>query len=153
MSTTDWAAKPNISQPDFGNGQITIDVSGTVSGTLTQTYTAVPGFYTQEQLINWVVARMNEACAAPINPVATWSVAASTTQQAAEITVAANPVYIGFSGPIAQMLNIDTGGALIEYDPAGALTGFPVFSADCRGIRYVGGLSQAIYQRHNTSLL
>jgi len=136
---------PNISQV-LGNNSLTIDVSGAGPGpgnTFTNTY-VVQGSFTAEQLIDWVATRLTAACAT-VAPLATWTAAAipagSPTGPGAVLTPSAQ-VYVELSGPVAELLDIATGG-LVEYGPAPADLQLPVFPAlvDLRPFRYLDFVS------------
>jgi hypothetical protein len=111
--------RPNLASA-LANNTITIDLSGTTSGTASQTFTAT-GFYTAEQLIRWLSERLTDMSGTVV-PNATWSVAATTGaegQGSGAILTPSALVYAEFSGPIANALGI-SGTGLLEYGPAPA---------------------------------
>jgi hypothetical protein len=126
---------PNVSST-LTNNTLTVDLSGTISGTLSSTFTA-NGFFTAAELIDWVAASLTDLSGS-------WSVAADYAPGGAA-GVAIKPaadVYIKLSGPIADSLGIaDTD--FLEVGPTTALAGLGVFSlfVDLRPFRYLDFVS------------
>ena len=102
------------------NNTITIDASGVASGSSSLLFTA-NGFYTAEQIINWLATCLDRATTG-FGPEPTWTVAAATGAEpsgpgnGAIITPSALS-YVKFSGPIADRLGI-SGTGFIEYGPS-----------------------------------
>ena len=131
---------PNISG-NFNNNDLTIDISGAgaSTGANTTTYQAPSGYYTQSELIRWVLSRLN-ASGAFITPAVTWALTASTTQAGCVITPNAN-VWIQLSGSVANKLAINTTfPILITAAGAGAGIAFNL-AVDLRYIRYLDFVS------------
>ena len=130
---------PNIGSL-FNNDSLTIDLSGSTSGTTSVTVLAPPGFYTQAQLINWAVLQLNNLSGST-TPSPTWSVSATTTGQYALIPSA--NVYVQFSGPLAVLLGWDSS-VLVEYGPTAPAKGFAIPTADLRPYRYIDFVSNQL---------
>jgi len=135
---------PNISSI-LGNNTLTIDLSGDApgAGTHTQTYTA-NGFFTAEELIDWVAACLTNA-GSNLTPPVTWAASAIPAGNpggpGAQLAPSAT-VYAQLSGPIANALSIATG-ALDLYGPAptdAQLAIYPLF-VDLRPYRYLDFVS------------
>ena len=110
---------PNISST-LGNNTLVIDLSGagatTGAGTATRTISA--GFYTAEQLIDWMTKKLFDLSGA-FTPNITWTVAATTGAEgvgSGAVLTPSSPIYARFSGPIADNLGITTS-SYILYGP------------------------------------
>ena len=125
---------PNISTA-LANNTLTVDLSGTVSGTISTTATISTGSYTVAELLDAVATALTDISG-------TWTVSAvagggATLESAAD-------VYVSLGGPVAEALAIDT--ALIEVGPTGAVPGLfsEVYSVDLRPYRYLDFVSQQL---------
>ena len=145
IGTTEVVLEYNT--PNFltslGNNSITIDLSGSTSGTSTQTYTLV-GFYTVEQVVDWLVGKLTDMSGS-VTPSPSWSASAATGAQGQGSGAILTPsalVYAEFSGPLATALGIATG-SLEEYGPAAGNSQVFVSNVfvDLRPFRYLDFVS------------
>jgi len=139
-------ATPNISST-IGNNTIVIDLSGTTSGAGKATRTIAAGFYTAEQLIDWLTKQLTDLSGG-VTPNVTWTVAPTTGVEGVGSGAVLTPsaaVYAGFSGPIADMLGITS--PILSYGPNPA-TENQLFitnvGVDLRPFRYLDFTSQQL---------
>ena len=126
----------------LNNDSLTIDLSGTTSGVFNGSVTAPTAFYTQADLLNWVVAQLNSKSAG-LSPAPTWSINATTISGVFALVSSAN-VWVQLSGPIAELLGLDTS-VLIEVGPTPpAIAGIQLVAADLRPFRYLDFVSQTL---------
>jgi hypothetical protein len=107
---------PNISS-DLSNNWLQIDLSGTVSGTISTTRVITTGVYTAAELVKAVAAELSDVSGS-------WT-AVAANGGGATIEPAAD-VYVHLSGPVADALGIDLGG----LEEVGPTAGFPGLLAD-----------------------
>ena len=127
----DWFS-PNISPGDATDSFVAEVVSGATPGAYT--FNAPIGFYTQAQLVKWVVAKLNS-----IPGGITWTVVTTLSVGSSVALVPSANITIGFNGSIAQKLKIDT--------PPVAFTsadGVLVGPADLRLYSYIDFVSQQL---------
>lgn len=126
----------------FNNESMTVDLSGggATTGTDTSGIVVPTGFYTQAQLIDYVVMKLNDLSGS-FTPNVTWSVN-STTIGVPALVPSAN-VYVQFSGPLAELLGWNTS-VPVEYGPTAGtppVEGFQIPTADLRPYRYLDFVS------------
>lgn len=123
----------------LNNNLITIDLSGSTTGTINQDYLAPPGFYTQAEIINWIVAQLN-SLSVNVSPTPTWTVSPSV--DGAWALTPSVDVYIEFSSSLSDLLGWSVG-SLVRYAPAvaGVPKGFAIPGADLRPFRYLDFVS------------
>ena len=128
---------PNITGA-ANNNDLTIDISGAgaSTGTNTAQYLAPSGNYTQAQLLRWVLAQLNIS-GLNITPAVTWTIAALGTQAGASL-VPSSPVWVTFSGSVADALFLSTAGVPILVPATGLAVNI---TADLRRIRYLDFVS------------
>jgi hypothetical protein len=129
---------PNIN-PLLSNNTITIDLSGTSTGTSLTTETAPTDFYTQAALLNWLVTRLN-ARSAGLSPAPTWSIN-NTTNPGTYALVASANVDVRFSGPIANALFINASNYTLVGPTPPAIPGIQLVAGDLRPFRYLDFIS------------
>lgn len=124
----------NIST-DLSNNSLTIDLSGTVAGTISTSAIITSGSYTAAELLNAVAAALTDISGS-------WSVAA-VLGGGASIEPAAD-VYVSLGGPVADALAIATTPLLVG--PTGDLPGLfsEITAVDLRPFRYVDFVSQQL---------
>lgn len=117
----------------LGNDTLIVDLSGTVSGTISQTVTLASGNYTAAALCDAVAGALTDISG-------TWTASALPTQLGAEIEPAAN-VYLRLDGPVADLLGIGTlGYNLLGPTGTDRLGAFPE-AVDLRPFRYLDFVS------------
>lgn len=134
----DWFS-PNIS-PGFTVDSLTTSV---VVGAVTTTtvFNAPIGFYTQAQLIQWMLIKLN-SLAVPGG--VTWTVNATVGSGVA--VQPSGAIEIGFSGSIADKLGITS--PPIAYAPGG-ITGFQIYAQDLRPYTYLDFVSTQLTYNQN----
>ena len=131
---------PNVSV-DLSNDVVTIDLSGSVSGTNTVTVNVPTGFYTQAALLNWLVSALNTASSG-LGPVPTWSISATTVPGQFALTTNAL-VDVTLTGTLVPFLfGVPTFGPYLIGPGGGpALAGILLVPADLRPVRYLDFVS------------
>lgn len=137
--TLEWLT-PNIAAA-YGNNTITIDLSGSTSGTVTQTVTFVDGFYNQAQALNVLKYWLN-ALGAGVTPAANnWTIAANPNGgQGVGITANVN-VYVKLTGPLAAIL---LGAEMTAFQLISNATPLLSPPSDLRAIRYLDFVSSQL---------
>jgi len=130
----DWFQE-NISPGDITDSLVATVTAGATPGTYT--FNAPTGFYTQAQLIQWMIIKLNS-----IPGGITWTV--SSTVGSGVAVIASGNITIGFSGSIASKLKITS--APVAYGPG---DGFPIFAVDLRLYSYIDFVSTQLTYNQN----
>jgi hypothetical protein len=123
---------PNISADLSNNNILTVDLSGSIAGTISTSTTITTGSYTVAELLDAVANKLSDISGS-------WSVVA--VQGGGASLEPAADVYVSLGGPVADALAIST--VLLEVGPTAPLPGLfsEITEVDLRPFRYLDFIS------------